>query len=588
MTDGQLLERFIAQRDDAAFEALVRRHGPMVLGVCRRVLRNDHDADDAFQATFLVLVHKAVGIRQRELFGNWLYGVAYRTALQARAGARRRRAHEKQVSPMPEPEAMDESILWRDLHPVLDREVNRLPEKYRVAIVLCDLEGGTRRDVARRLGIPLGTLSGRLTTAHRLLARRLGRRGLVLSSAALAWALAPNAMLAGVPEPLLASALDAARAVAVGQGVSAEATTLTGRGVMLLIKRKIAGGVVLAAVVLLGAGLSFYLTEDTSSPRAKILKLDARGRRVVWSPDGKTVAVVTKVEKTFLGFQYDRKGSAIRLWDVEKGQARQTLAENTDKGLAFGEVTFSADGNTIAATVSELVRQPNMLMIRDVIKLWDAKTLALKRTLVGDAQLVSVVLSPDGELVAAADPGKKKVKLWNARTGALEQTLDTGEAQPWSIAFSPDSKSLVIGGQAGVSGQIQLWEARTGTLRHVSKQDSYVNSVAFSANGEQFASGGGGDRIQLWDAHTGELVHSLRGLGSGTRRVAFSPDGKTVAAGGKDGKVRLWDVKTGNPRAALEGHRAEVYSVAFSPDGKRLASVSQDQTLRIWVIDNQN
>src|SRR5262249_46317585 len=127
MTDGQLLERFVTRRDEAAFEALVRRHGPMVLGVCRRRLRNPHDAEAAFQATFLVLVRKAASISQRELLGNWLYGVAYRTALDARAAAARRRVREKQVSEMPEPQTAEHADVWRDLRRLLDQELNRLP-----------------------------------------------------------------------------------------------------------------------------------------------------------------------------------------------------------------------------------------------------------------------------------------------------------------------------------------------------------------------------------------------------------------------------------------------------------------------------
>src|SRR5262249_24266413 len=150
---------------------------------------------------------------------------------------------------------------------------------------------------------------------------------------------------------------------------------------MLLKSLKTATTVLLAGV-LLGAAAVVVQTvlEGEGSGAPTILKLDARGRRVVWSPDGKTLAVVTKVEKTFLGVQYDRNGSAIHLWDVDKGQVRQTLAEDTGKGLAFQAVAFSADGKWIAAPVSEEVRQVNSLEIRDVIKVWDAKTLALKHT----------------------------------------------------------------------------------------------------------------------------------------------------------------------------------------------------------------
>src|SRR5262249_12112875 len=143
-TDGQLLEDYISGRDGAALAALVRRHGPMVWGVCRRVLRDYHDAEDAFQATFLVLARKAASVVPRGMVANWLYGVAHQTALKARATAAKRGARERQVSRMPEP-AATEHDLWHDLRPLLDQELSRLPDRYRVAIVLCDLEGKTRK-----------------------------------------------------------------------------------------------------------------------------------------------------------------------------------------------------------------------------------------------------------------------------------------------------------------------------------------------------------------------------------------------------------------------------------------------------------
>src|SRR5271166_659097 len=170
LTDGQLLEDYISRRDEAAFAALVRRYGPMVWGVCRRVLRNSHDAEDAFQATFLVLVRKAASIASRELLANWLYGVAHQTAMKARATAAKRMARERQVTEMPEPEAVPQD-LWHDLQPLLDQELSRLPDKYRIAIVLCDLEGKTRKATARQLGLPEGTVAGRLTRGRALLAK---------------------------------------------------------------------------------------------------------------------------------------------------------------------------------------------------------------------------------------------------------------------------------------------------------------------------------------------------------------------------------------------------------------------------------
>jgi RNA polymerase sigma factor (sigma-70 family) len=609
MTDGQLLECFVLRRDEAAFEALVRRHGPMVLAVCRRVVHNYHDAEDAFQATFLVLACKAAGIARRELVGNWLYGVAYRTALDARSATLRRRGRQNLLSTIAEPDTTD---LWRELRPILDQELNRLPDKYRVPVVLCDLEGRTRRSVARQLGIPTGTLSGRLTTARRTLARRLARRGLVLSTAGATATLSREAASACVPAPLRGSTVQAATSIAAGEAattvVSAKVAALTEQAgkAMFLTTSKIATALVLLLAITIGASLLARQPasepldgQKTEKPQAaspddreakapalpRILKLGAgqRGRRVVWSPDGKTLIVVTKFESVF-----SRNGSAIKLWDADKGEARQTLAESTEKGLAFQHVVFSADGKTIAATVSELVRKPDLLTFRDVIKLWDAQTLTLKRTLgeAEDSQLVCLALSPDGKLAAAGDPAKKRVKLWNAGTGALVRTLSTAAAQPWSVMFAPDSKALVVGGQkADHSGVVSIWNAETGKLNHTWEPGQYVNSVVYTPDGKMVAAGGAGGEIELWDADKGKHIASLHGLAHGTRSVAFSPDGKTVAAGGPDGKIHLWSVPTGKLSATLEGHESEVYSVAFSPDGKRLASVSQDQTIRLWNVD---
>src|SRR5262249_25927914 len=170
-TDAGLLEQFVARRDEAAFEALVRRHGPMVLGVCRRVLRNHHDAEDAFQATFLVLARKAASVVPREMVANWLYGVACHAARKAQTAAARRRQRERQGVAMPEPEAVPPEDAWEDLQPLLDQELSRLPDRYRAAIVLCDLQGKTHKEAARQLSCPQGTLSARLSRGRALLAK---------------------------------------------------------------------------------------------------------------------------------------------------------------------------------------------------------------------------------------------------------------------------------------------------------------------------------------------------------------------------------------------------------------------------------
>jgi len=220
ISDGQLLKRFIVERDEAAFSALVRRHGPMVLGVCQRILRNSHDADDAFQATFLVLVQKASAVLNKQALAAWLYTVAYRSALEVQIRNMRRQKRERKAAMHLEvhpPELMD----WR---PVLDQELNRLPAKYRVPIILCDLEGRSRREVARQLRLAEGTLSSRLATARKLLAQRLTRHGVALSGGALAMSVSEASAL--VPPSLVGLTTKSALLVAAGQ-VAAVSTSIS-------------------------------------------------------------------------------------------------------------------------------------------------------------------------------------------------------------------------------------------------------------------------------------------------------------------------------------------------------------------------
>jgi RNA polymerase sigma factor (sigma-70 family) len=215
VTDDDLLERFVHRRDEAAFEALLRRHGPMVFGVCRRVLGNDHDAEDAFQATFLVLACRAASVRPRRLVGNWLYGVAHRTAREARRRAARRRALEAKAVPRADVPAG----AGADLRADLDRELARLPDKYRAVIVLCDLEGKTRREASNQLGWAEGTVASRLARARKMLAARLVRHGLAPAAGALA-AAAPDAGAARPSASLVTSTIRAALLVAAGQSAA--------------------------------------------------------------------------------------------------------------------------------------------------------------------------------------------------------------------------------------------------------------------------------------------------------------------------------------------------------------------------------
>jgi RNA polymerase sigma factor (sigma-70 family) len=260
VTDGELLERFVARREEAAFAELLRRYGPMVLCTCRGLLRNAHDAEDAFQATFLVLVRRAGALEKRACLGSWLYAVARRTALSARRAAARRWARERRVGAMRESEH-DEQAAERELSCVLREEVSRLPEKYQAPVVLCYLEGMTNEEAARRLGCPTGTILSRLARGRDKLRGRLARRGVALSASGLAAALAQSVAPAAPPAALLTATLKAAALVAAGKTVAVGALSpgvaaLT-EGVlkaMFLTKLKSAAAVLLALVVA-GAGL---------------------------------------------------------------------------------------------------------------------------------------------------------------------------------------------------------------------------------------------------------------------------------------------------------------------------------------------
>jgi RNA polymerase sigma factor (sigma-70 family) len=220
LTDGELLERFHRRREEVAFAALVERHGPLVWGVCRRVLHDAHLAEDAFQATFVVLVRRAGSIRKHGSVGSWLHGVAYRVAVKARTRADATRARERRLAEMTHPEPPDE-LTWHELRAVLDEELSRLPEKYRAPVVLCYLEGQTHDQAARQLGCPRTSLSSRLGRARALLHQRLVRRGVVLSAGLLATVLAEKASAEAVPAVVMLSTIRAATAGAISPAAAA-------------------------------------------------------------------------------------------------------------------------------------------------------------------------------------------------------------------------------------------------------------------------------------------------------------------------------------------------------------------------------
>jgi RNA polymerase sigma factor (sigma-70 family) len=621
--DGELLQRFVAGRDEAAFELLVRRHERLVLGVCRRVLRDPHDAEDAFQATFLVLARKAAGISDRESVAGWLYRVAYRVALRARAGAAGRGRHERttpDLSAVPAPDDADRAAAWRELRPLLDREVGRLPEKYRVPIILCYLESRTYDEAARQLGISRGTVSTRLTRARELLRRRLTRCGLAMSGALLALLLAEQAADAAAPDGLVDATVKASLPFAAGRSaaglVSAKVLTLTegALNAMFLTKLKVVAGV-LVVVTLLGLGAG-ALTRvgaagDPPAKNARDEKPGPAGPRTSGldqsvqepapaqeesAPDEKTApwqvradVVGGKDEFTSVMFSPDARllvtasldGSA-QLWDALSGKEVRRL----ETGAPVYAAAFSPDGKVLATAGGERGKSGEVI-------LWDVATGKEMDAIRGRPDvLVTAALSPDGRVLAYGsrdgtvsvwDIAQRRKRVWGA------------EATVFGLAFSPDGKLLASAGgeefvrEGNKAGELRLWDPMTGReVAVLEGPTNTVSSLAFTPDGKTLASGGFDRAVRLWDVRTGRVLSESRLHSGVVRSVAFSPDGRTLASGSFDGTVKLLDAATGKELAALQGPGGGILSVAFSPDGRLLAAGGGEPgkpgRARLWEV----
>jgi RNA polymerase sigma factor (sigma-70 family) len=342
-TDGELLAHFLGSRDDDALAALVRRHAPMVWGVCRRLLHSHHDAEDAFQATFLVLVRKAADV-PTEAVANWLHGVARQTAVRVRATAAKRGRRETQVVNMPEPTVAE--VRDPEWQSVLDEELSRLPDHYRGVLVLCDLGGLTRREAARQLAIPEGSVASRLARARAMLAKRLTRRGFVLPGGAVAAVLLAGSASGSAPPALVASTIEAVTLVAAGQSaatgvISARVAALTEGVITAMSITKVRGVVVLAVVACaLTAGVTALAfgrpAEPKVEPRADEQKpsgpLEALAvSRFEGHTDGVMVVAFSPDGKRALsgGVCYGDRDPTVRLWDVATGKELLRLEGHT-------------------------------------------------------------------------------------------------------------------------------------------------------------------------------------------------------------------------------------------------------------------
>jgi RNA polymerase sigma factor (sigma-70 family) len=548
-SDVTLLRQYAEGQDGEAFAELVRRHGPMVWAVCRRTLGNDDDADDAFQATFLALARQASKLRRPEALAAWLHGVARRVALKARAARDRRRRHEWAAARPLAPDPLDE-MTARELLTVLDEELARLPEAYRLPLILCGLQGRTVEEVARQLAWKPGSVKGRLERGRARLAARLARRGIAPSAAAAATMLAPApASASALPARLLALAGQAAEPGAVPATVAALAdATLAGAGVA---KAHLA---VLLTLGLIGAGAG-VLFQGSLGPAGDPAP----------PPPARPAAAPAARADVF--------GDAL----PPRARARLGTVRLRLGGLVYA-CAFSPDGKTLAAGSAD-----------HTVHVFDAATgRPLRRFAEHHFDVTALAFSADGRVIASGS-GDGVLCLREATTGNKLHYLVAHPGVVWSLAFAADGKTLVSGGQDKL---VRLWDPAAGKeLRKFEGHEGPVRSVALSRDGRTVASGGEDKTVRLWEAATGKLIRKLEGPKEEVECTALSPDGTLVAAGSRDMTVWLWEAGAGKLRRRLppeaEAPRdpgGDVWAVAFAPDGKTLACGSAFHTLRLWDV----
>jgi RNA polymerase sigma factor (sigma-70 family) len=631
-TDGELLDRFVQGQEEEAFAALLGRHGPMVLRVARRVLGRVHDAEDVFQATFLLLARRARAIRNRSSVGSWLHGVAHRLAARARAQARLRQERERQAAERPAGGAASGQA-WRELQELLDTELRRLPAKHREALVVCYLEGATQEEAARRLGVPLGTLRSRLARARGLFQKRLARRGLALSGPALLAALLANSADAALPASLSRPALLAALRFAAGRtvaGPSARAALLAQEGLrtMFATRVKLVLTAVLAAAALsAGAGaLALRAGANRPAPAAQagrprpapgdgaalpagVVRLGPSRFRhphdgwfvTAFSPDGKTLATcrgnislwdtatgnrLREIECRVIGnspalFSPDGKvlavtedGANIHLFDPATGKLLRRLP-GEGRGCAF-----SPDGKRFVTSSGK----------GGAVRVWDTADWRPVALLRGHPDFVhSAGFTPDGTLVTVG--WANHVCRWDAASGKLKASLRLPLPEGRQACLAPDGTALAVTPRD--NGPVSLWDTATGKKRCALQGDGTAAQwgLTFSPDGRTLATDwsepdSGRATISLWDAATGKRLRRIDAPARAVFVLQFAPDGRTLLSSGPEPLVRLWDTKTGEQLFREAGHAGAVTALAFTPDGRAMVSAAEDGTMQVWDVAN--
>jgi RNA polymerase sigma factor (sigma-70 family) len=548
--DGELLRRFIAERDETAFTILLARHGRLVWGVCRRVLQHEHEAEDAFQATFLVFTRRADAIRKKTSVSCFLYGIAYRIALRIKQGAAKQRANDR-VEAAVSPGTVVSEVACRELQAIVDEELNRLPEKYRAPFVLCCLEGKSRAEAALELGCRQGTVSSRVAEARTRLRRRLERRGVALSAALRLTDLASTASGGEVPASLLEATVQVVLPATGGGAASPAVLAAADR----ILSKASPASLKLVACLLLVASLV--------CAAAAAITQNAKEREGIEASRDAQLAPPISERRPPSGL--DRYGDAL-----PRGAIARLGTVRLRHGWMTYALAYSPDGKMLASAG-----------VGRGLCLWDAASGKLLHLPIPSGQVLGVAFSPDGKLVAAPDC------LFDVTTGLKIRHL-AGHKNGGSlcVAFAPDGKTVATGGHDKL---VRLWDVATGReLRQLSGYDGSVFSVAYSPDGNIVAAAGTDTTIHLWDtvtgANRGVLTGHKPGGGQGTFRIAFSPDGKLLASGAPDQTVRLWDVAAAKEQRILGAALGEVRAVAFAPDGKSVVSGYGDGRIRAWDV----
>jgi RNA polymerase sigma factor (sigma-70 family) len=602
-SDAELLERYASGRSGAAFAELMRRHGPMVYGACKRIAHNGPDADDAFQATFLVLARAAHTIRSPGALRSWLHGVAVKVARKAQQQAIKRRVRQMAAA---RPEVVPPAQPMADWWAVVDEELRRLPEVLHQVILVCDLGGQSRSQASRELGWPEGTVAKRLARARQELAKGLARRGVTLTGAALSAALAAEAT-AAVPGRLRAETLNLVLTEDGGAGVTSVAVRTLVEGVMHSLKARVVRIWVITgsmALLLTGAGilLAGGLTETPQEqPGPARGTGDAKAERRVW----KEVAVLDAPGWLPGSVMYASDGKTL----VVGGSGGRVVAFDAathrpkwkaEVGSNFAAVAFTADGKSVLAT------------FRDGVRLLDAETGKLGKALEelgarADWRVLAVGVFPDRTI----DSGMQKltrhkiifgtplgyvVKEWvdSAEPGTI--TVSTvakgkGPADPTAVPLAVDpagTSAIITGPVHRDTGKNVLWAYVAGNHdkdspgnRLLDGHQATVVSAAWSKDGKTAVTGDAGGRVLVWDAKTMRERQRLE-FGQRVAALAVTADGRQIAAAvvGQRAEFYVWETaKAADKLRPLHVDAADYAGpihagLAFSPDGRRLAGTA--------------